>query len=97
MFAKELIAMYPNETAVLSVFTDYHWAFKTTPPFNIKDHYYIGNTKYPIDTELTTEMLNEGIAYFEGHLSDGYNSMENISIQNALASLKHLYKILDGN
>jgi hypothetical protein len=97
MSAEQLVAMYPNETAVLSVFTNYHWAFKTKGPFTINDHYYIGNTEYPIDTELTIDMLNEGIAYFNSHLRDGYNSMENYSIQNALTSLQRLCEILDGN
>ena len=97
MFAKDLIQCFPNDKAVLSTFTDFHWAFKTKGPFESKQHYYIGCDKYSIENPLNVEVIEKGIKYLNSHNGTGYNSMENHSIQISIANLNRLKELCKKN
>ena len=90
---KDLIEEFPDNVNILSLFTNYHWMFKKNAPFTCKDHYYIGDKKYDIDTPITAEMLNDGFLYLDSPMVA--NSMESISVQLHINALKKLQKLLE--
>jgi hypothetical protein len=92
LYPKELLQEFPHDVNMLSLFTDYHWMFKKTPSFTCKEHYYIGDKKYDIDTPITAKMLDDGFMYLDSPIVS--NSMESISVQLHMNSLKKLQNLL---
>ena len=90
---KDLLQEFHDDINILSLFTNYHWAFNTSPPFICNNHYYIGNKKYDIDTPITAEILNNGLTYLDS--SGVSNSMESVSVKLHMNSLKKLQKLLE--
>ena len=93
LYPKDLLEEFPDNVNILSLFTNYHWMFKNNPPYICKDYYHIGDKKYDIDTPITAEMLNDGFMYLDSPIVS--NSMESISVQLHMNSLKKLQKLLD--
>lgn len=68
LYPKDILQKFPDDINMLSLFTNYHWAFNTSPPFTCNDHYYIGDKKYDINTPITAEILDDGFMYLDSHM-----------------------------
>lgn len=90
LYPKDLLEKFPNDVNILALFTDYHWMFKSNPPFSCNDHYYIWNEKYDINTPITNEMLSDAVM----NSPEVSNSFESVSVQLHLNALKKLQKLL---
>ena len=91
MLPKNFIRKYPNNTAVLEVFTDYHWMFKTQPPYKHKQTYHVGERDFPFKTPLTRAMLREGLEYFDKHGQNNSYWCE----KNEISNLKELQRLIE--
>jgi hypothetical protein len=93
LYPKDLLQKFPDDINMLSLFTNYHWMFKTKPPYLCNDHYYIGDKKYDINTPITAEILNDGFMHLDSPMVS--NSMESVSVKLYMNSLKKLQNLLD--
>ena len=88
MLPKNFLRKFPNNSAVLETFTDYHPMFRTQPPFKEKTDYFLGGDFLPFKRSLTHEVLDEAFSYYAADEKSYWSARKEI------ANLKELQRLM---